>query len=358
MKKIIRNILAVTLLATGFTSCNDDAELTVLQEINFPEPVLATTDHVILNADNKFEDVVTFSWENVSYPIEAPVTYTVAIDLESDIYGETAWENAQRFTVGADVLSQAFTGGELNTLAEDFGLTPEEQSTLYIRVEAYMDRYVYSEPITLDITPYTEEVASGQLYMPGTYQDWNPATAAVLPAIEPGVYRGFITFAEGVGLDFKLTPEPNWDTSYGYDTNGNFALGDTTTNLSAPAAGSYMIVVNTNQMTITITPYSWGIIGTATPGSWDYDTDLSYDYQNMEWVFTGTLNAGAMKFRLNNEWTINYGNDDGSNGEITDGIMYLDNGGAHSINAAGNYKVTFVIDPDNPDTITYSVTII
>lgn len=356
MKKTIQKWLVLATLIIAGTACEEDAELTTLQQVNFPDPVEASTDNVLLSADNKYTPVVTFSWENVIYPIEAPVTYTIAFDVEADIYGDTAWEGASRITAGEDVLSISLTGEDLNNMAADLGLAPDTEGQLYVRVEAYMDRYVYSAPISISVTPYTEEVASGQLYMPGAYQGWDPATAAVLNAIEPGVFRGFITFSEGTGLDFKFTPEPDWDTSYGYDSNGNFVLSPESTNLTAPGAGSYMIIVNTNTMTFTMTPYSWGIIGTATPGSWDYDTDMTYDYQNFEWVYTGSLVSGAMKFRLNNDWSTNYGNDDGSNGDITDGTMYLDNGGAHTINVAADYKVTFSVDPDNPATATYSVT--
>ncbi|SFU46819.1 protein of unknown function [Pustulibacterium marinum] len=345
----------LAILVFSGMACEDDAELTMLAALSFPAEIQTSATEIILSEENTYEPVVAFSWEEVVYHIDAQVTYTLAIDTEADIYGETAWDNAQRITVGGDVLSKQFSGSELNTIATELGLPADVASEVFVRVEAYMDRYVYSNPIAISVTPFTPEVLAGQLYVPGAYQGWDPASAAVLNEVESGVYQGFVTFPEELGLEFKITPEPNWDISYGYDANGNFALANDTSNLSVPVAGSYMLTVNTNTMTFTATAYSWGIIGPATPDGWDADTDMVYDYQNQQWTFSGDLNAGALKFRLNNEWTINYGTEDGNSGEITDALVYLDNPGAHTILEPGTYTVTFVVDPNAPETATYSV---
>ncbi len=45
--------------------------------------------------------------------------------------------------------------------------------------------------------------------------------------------------------------------------------------------------------------------------------------------------SGALKFRLNDAWTINYGADANGN------VMYFDNQGAHNVTEAGNYTVIF-----------------
>ena len=353
-----RYLKTVTLLAFTMLlciSCEEDAELTTLQEVSFASPIQATPESIILSDANAYQPVLNVSWMDVQFPIEAPVTYTLAIDVAADTFGENGWANAERFVVGEDVLSTSFVGGDLNDIAADLGLESDVEGELVLRVEAYMDRYVYSEPVTIAVTPYTQEVAFGQIYMPGSYQGWDPATAAVLPAIATGVYQGYITILAPQGLGFKFTPEPNWDTFYGLDTNGNFAQGGDT-DLTLPNYGSFQITVNLNTMTYTFTPYSWGIIGPSTPGGWDSDTDMFYDYANFQWKYTGPLNPGALKFRLNDMWPTNYGTEDGNNGEITNGTMYLDNPGAHTINTAGNYEVTFVVDPNNPATATYSVT--
>ena len=355
MKQYINRLVAFTLIALAFTACEDDADVTTLPNVHFSAPIEATPNNIILSESNSFESVVTVSWTDVVYPISAPVTYTLAIDIGADTLGENGWENAERILVGEDVLSTSILGRDLNDIAAELGLPSDIPGELVLRVEAYMDHFTYSEPIIINVTPYTEEVPTGQIYMPGSYQGWDPATAAVLPAIANGVYRGYITIEAPQGLGFKLTSDTNWDTFYGLDENGNFAQGGDT-DLVFPAYGSYQITVNLNALTYQIVPYSWGIIGPSTPGAWDTDTNMVYDYINSEWNYTGALNAGALKFRLNDAWTTNYGTEEGNNGDIIDGTVYLDNPGAHTINIAGNYEVTFVVDSNNPETATYSVT--
>ena len=149
-------------------------------------------------------------------------------------------------------------------------------------------------------------------------------------------------------MDFKFTTGPNWDENYGGDGNGNLVFDGN--NVSVPVMGSYNITVNLNDMTWMAMPYSFGIIGTATPGGWDNDTDMTYNYQEGYWEYTGNLIAGALKFRLNDAWTVNYGSPNN-----TDFIAYLDDPGAHSVESAGNYHVTFKIDDTDPSIAYYTV---
>ncbi len=103
-----------------------------------------------------------------------------------------------------------------------------------------------------------------------------------------------------------------------------------------------------NILTIKVTPYpawdDWGIIGDATPDGWDADTDLVYDLGTKKYSYNGLLKVGEFKFRLDNAWTLNYG-DNGKD-------LSLDKDGANiPITVAGNYTV--VIDFK---ALTYTIT--
>ncbi len=51
-----------------------------------------------------------------------------------------------------------------------------------------------------------------------------------------------------------------------------------------------------------------GVIGDATPGGWDNDTDMTQDKDSMHlWTATMTLKSGFVKFRANNDWAVNWG---------------------------------------------------
>lgn len=351
MKNYIYKLAAAFSLLFLAASCSTgDDTLTTLSTVTFSAAPNVTPNTIVLSPANNYESVVTISWPAVQFPVNAPVTYAIQIDVASDIVGGTAWANAKRFVAGENVLSKSFLGSELNAIAKDLGLAVDEPGQLVVRVEATLNQTVYSAESAFTVTPFLDVITETQIYMPGAYQGWNPAEAATLQAIENGVFQGYITFPAGQ-LEFKFTKGPNWDDFYGNNEQGNFAEGGDT-NLAAPAAGSYQVTVNLNTMTYTLTPYSWGVVGTATPGGWDVDTDMVYDYQNQQWTFTGALVAGALKFRLNDQWAVNYGSVNND-----EGIAYFDNSGAHTIAEAGNYVVTFAVNPD-PATATYTVTLI
>ncbi|MEZ5005810.1 MAG: SusF/SusE family outer membrane protein [Bacteroides graminisolvens] len=85
-------------------------------------------------------------------------------------------------------------------------------------------------------------------------------------------------------------------------------------------------------MTYTVTKTVWGIIGDATPGSWDDSTDMTYNATTGEWTVTADLTGGkAMKFRANNAWDINLG---GNASNLTYG------GDNMSIAESGTYLIT------------------
>ncbi|SFQ35203.1 SusE domain-containing protein [Flavobacterium akiainvivens] len=355
MKHYINKLIAGCAVFFMAASCSQDDTLTVLEAVSFEGQVVATPNNVVLTPENRYQAVTTISWDAVQFPVTAPVTYMLQIDVPADTIGSTAWANALSITVGEDVLSKTFQGADLNEIALDFGLPEDVAGELVVRVAATMDRTVYSHAIPLTVTPFVQQITLTQLYLPGQYQGWNPATAATVNAVDVGVFEGLLTFTADA-LEFKFTTTQDWSDFYGPDGNGGLAhMADG--NLSAPGAGTYKIKVDLNTLTYSLTPYSFGIIGTATPSSWDADTDMSWDYQNEQWTWTGSLTAGALKFRFNDQWAVNYGTD--ANGTT----MLFDNQGAHNVTEAGNYTVTFSLPsyPDQgqtfPTEATYSVTL-
>lgn len=343
MKKYINKLFILGSLLFLGTSCENDAELTTLKTVAFPSNLEATAASVVLTEATEDDSVELFSWPSVTFPVGTPVTYSLQFDLITDITGPTAWQKAKIVAVGEDVLSKALLGKELNKIALDLGLSPDLPGKLVVRVEASLDHKIYSDPITLTVTPFLNVYVFGNIYMPGSYQGWNIETAAALPEIEKGIYQGYMTVPAAGGLGFKLNKERNWTQFYGAgDTNFDLKnMSDT--DFVLPAEGSYQIKVNTNTLKWTSTPYAWGIVGPAQPGGWDNSTPMSYDHQTKTWKITTNLVSGALKFRLNNSWTVNYGPADAATNTIN-----LDNGGAYSIGEAGTYEVTFKIEETDP----------
>jgi starch-binding outer membrane protein SusE/F len=91
-----------------------------------------------------------------------------------------------------------------------------------------------------------------------------------------------------------------------------------------------------NSFKLKLTPYpswaNWGIIGSATPTGWNSDTNLDFDLSTKLHSITIPLQIGEIKFRLDDAWTTNFG-DDGND------LSFDPNGSNIPITVAGNYKI-------------------
>ncbi|WP_035646289.1 SusE domain-containing protein [Flavobacterium sp. ASV13] len=351
MKKYINKLFVLGSLLFLATSCETEGQLTTLATVTFPSAIEVSSSTIVLKEDVSDQPALLVSWPKVTYPISAPVTYAIQFDMPSDIKGSEAWGKAIRVVAGEDVLSKSFTGAELNKIVTDLGLKPNVAADVVIRIESTMDHRIYSDPIIIKVTPYLKTVVIGEIFMPGSYQGWAVETAAALTEIQIGVYQGYMTLPEGAGPVFKLNRGRNWAQFFGAgDTNADMKnMSDT--DFTLPGAGSYQIKANLNTLKWSATPYSWGIVGTSQPGGWDNSTPMSYDHQTKTWKITTNLVTGALKFRLNNSWAINYGPADPSTNTIN-----FDNGNAYDIPEAGLYEVTFKINEIDPTSNGYPKT--
>lgn len=362
MKNIFHKIIIASFSALCFISCKKDAALTYLDAINFPAGFTASTSNVTITKNNNDSSLITFSWPEVLFKIKAPVNYTLQLAIPADTIGSTAWANAQSIEVGNDVLSKAFNGGEINTLAlSKLGFAPDSVGTIVARVKANLDRPVYSNTLAFTIVPY-KSVELKKLYVPGDYQGWNPGAAPILlEAVgRPEMYEGYIYVRAGGSYQFKMTPQPDWTpTAYGdaTGTSGNIIVANYAGgNMSVPTDGYYELTANLNSNKWTATKTTWGIIGDATPGGWGSDTQMTYDEAAQVWKLTADMSsAGSFKFRANGEWVIDFGID--ANGKL----VYADNpffgytGGLNNLTVpeSGNYTIT--LDLHNAGNYTYTL---
>jgi hypothetical protein len=161
----------------------------------------------------------------------------------------------------------------------------------------------------------------GLLYVPGDYQGWDPATAPTLGSEKnDGVYQGYINIPAGGSNEFKLTPGPAWDNAIGDGGGGTLVPGGGG-NLNVPGAGFYLITANTNDNTWSATKTTWSMIGSFAASGWSTDIPMTYNAGDRRWEGQITTADGdQFKFRANNDWGLNYGDNgegklekDGSN---------------------------------------------
>lgn len=339
MKKLIN---LITLFVCCITiSCKKEAKLTYLDPVSFGSDLQASATDLLLSNATDTVSVITFSWPAVSYPIQSAVTYTLEVDVPADTLGDGAWSNATKVVVGDDALSKAYTGEDLNTLALAKGLIAGEQGTLVFRVQSYMDRGAYTRAVSVNVTPYEN---ASVLYIPGNYQGWNPAAATIMSALKPNIYVAFVNFPEGDTYHFKFTSAPDWThINYGDGGNGVLSTDGLAGDLVVPESGYYELSANLKTSKWTYTKTTWSILGDASPGGWNTDTQLTYDSAKQVWTVTcDMLAAGSFKFRANNAWVIDFGIN--ANGELAyaDSPVYDYDATVQNITvpADGNYTIT------------------
>ncbi|MBI1227296.1 MAG: RagB/SusD family nutrient uptake outer membrane protein [Bacteroidetes bacterium] len=179
--------------------------------------------------------------------------------------------------------------------------------------------------------------------VPGDFQGWDPAlTTTVLSSPNSDdKYEGYFWLNAGAMFKFALG---SWDTNWG-DTGADGTLDAGGDNITVAEDGFYKINVDLGALTYTILKTDWGLIGSATADGWDSDQNMTYDATDNTWNITTTLVAGEVKFRANDAWDLNYG-DDGAD-------AILNEGGANiAIPENGLYAIKLYLDsPDH----TYSI---
>lgn len=162
-----------------------------------------------------------------------------------------------------------------------------------------------------------------------TPKSWDDETALTYNPTSR-TWTGVVHFT---AAEFKFRANHNWDFNYGSSTK-DAKLNGGGDNIPVTVESDYSISLDlSHPNAYTYTANRWGIIGDATPGGWDNDTNMTWDSGKK--VFTATLNlkaSGSFKFRANDAWAVNMG---GALGALTQ------DGGNLSIASDGNYTVTF-----------------
>jgi len=187
------------------------------------------------------------------------------------------------------------------------------------------------------------------IYVPGGYQGWDPGapTANQLSSKNnDNTYEGYVYFPTD-GSEFKFTLGPSWASGDFGDAGADGTLdAGHPQNLKVATAGFYKINVDLNALTYTLQKTTWAIIGDATAGGWGSETPMTYDAALGAWTITANLVSGSFKFRANDGWALNYG-DNGA-----DALLEFDAPSNIAIATAGTYKINLYLK--KPD-YTYSI---
>lgn len=148
----------------------------------------------------------------------------------------------------------------------------------------------------------------------------------------------FVYLVAGDG-GFKFLPTTaGWDGALGMVSEGVLTAEDGAENVTVEEDGFYRLRVDREALTYEAVKTTWGIIGDATAGGWDADTDMTFEggKGSYTWTITTNLTPGELKFRANDAWDINMG---GTESNLTQ------DGGNLTIADAGNYTITLTLSP-------------
>jgi hypothetical protein len=337
MKATFRNVVLLFAITAFVTSCKkDETKATVV-----PGGDMTLT--------NSGSPAVTFNWDAAKFNYDAAVVYTVQISKGGTNFSATT---TTELTMGS-LLTKAFTVGEFNSKVIDvvpFGSAQQVQVRIKASVGSNIDP-IYSNVITMTVTAYRDIVNyefPQALRIAGNFQGWSPGTAPkIVDKAASGTtgtnYDGYINLANA-SPEFKMVKGNDWPAGDFGGSPGILTNGGSNLTVSG-GAGVYRITANTVNMTWTATKVSWAITGNATPLGWPagpggtpgQDHDLTFNPADGTWSITINLTAGELKFRANDDWGINFGDDAPRDNKP-------DYGGANiPITSAGNYTITLDI---------------
>lgn len=197
---------------------------------------------------------------------------------------------------------------------------------LYLNAEVYIGTGRYA-----DCVEYTEKVINSGYNLEGTYANMfladNHNSEGI---IFPIAFDGLRTQSYG-GTTFLIHAAVGGDMDPAdFGINGGWGGTRSTSAL----VNKFSTGINIGASNAAIGPEStWGIVGSATPNGWS-GPDASL-HEAAPGVYQGYYNLveGEMKFRQNNDWGFNYG-DDGADGTV-------EPNGANIAVSGGLYRITF-----------------
>lgn len=321
---ITRTAASVLALATiSLAACKKDEVQATLTPNNTASLTATNTTLVLKSVDGASTATsftwapITFNWSNTSSNSYSPtVTYTLQLDKKGNNFA------APVSIAGEAGPKKDVTVASLNGALISLGLAPETVANIEVRlVASYANNItpLYSPAVAMTLTPYSTE-----LYVSSSYLNNDLTKAPKLVEIDgsPRQYQGYVYFGGTTASTFKVTnTRAGTGSFYGNASTATVAVGTagtaTTGSLATPGnnftipAGYYLVSVNLNAMTWSVTPYTWAVIGSATTNGWNGDTPMTYDVASGLWKITTTLTTGTgsdeFKFRANGNWNVSLG---------------------------------------------------
>lgn len=303
-------------------------------------------DAFVLSLDNNDLEAVNVTWNDPILDSTLPIEINYVLEAATP---NTSF--ASPIEVGSvnNTNSISLTNAQLNAVAIQTGIEVDTAGDVEMRLISTITDAAsgtvlerITETVTINVTTYLTvlDLSTTWGVVGSAANDWGATPD--LPFFKTDVDGVLVAYVNLIDGEIKFRENNAWDNNYGSDSSTGGALVSGGGNLTV-TAGSYKIVMDLNNLTYTIESFSLGIVGGAY-NNWGATPDFMLEYDPYSDVFRGlvTLIDGEMKFRLNNDWGTNWG-DDGTDGT-------LDPGGANIVVSAGTYFATV-----NMNDLTYTL---
>lgn len=323
-------------VTTGSNTSNTVLYLVTTYPMNAPEfTSIADGDAFVLSLNNNALEAVNVMWSD---PV---LDSSLGVDVTYYLEAGTAGADFATVIDAGNVVngnSISLTNAQLNAAAINSGIPVDTAGDVDMRVRsvitdtntgAVLERI--SATVTINVTTYLTvlDLSTTWGIVGSAANNWGATPD--LPFWEtgtPGVLAAYVNLTTG---EIKFRENNDWANNYG-DDGADGTIESNGANI-AVTAGDYKVTLDFNNNTYTIEPFSLGIVGSGY-NNWGASPDFMLQYDQYSDVFRGivTLLDGEIKFRMNNDWGTNWG-DDGANG-----TMELN--GANIASTAGIYIVT------------------
>ena len=348
LNKILTLFVAI-IIGALFNSCDNEDYLVFTasepsQEINFLntlEPSYKLSEQTLSNIAERL------IWSQPDFGAPTPNVYVAEMSINSD-FSSVDWSSGD--------ISENFIAvyvSELMSLAELQGMVPGDSGVVYGRVTAYAGSSSASASVssTSDTVSVNIEILESGACDDAVLSTWGLVGDAVngwggvnqgfsagndipfVSAGSEGLYVAAVTFLNG---QWKIRKDNDWGVNFG--DNGADGTLEAGGNNIVTGGGSYYVSFDETNSTYSVTSASdiWGIVGDGTFNGWGGPNVKMVPDPCNDGVFLAygvSLTQAQMKFRLNDDWGVNLG-DNGADGS-------LEAGGANIvIPAAGTYNIT------------------
>lgn len=274
MKKILKQLFFLSLLAIVFISCKKDENKDFFEGGTSPSLTASSTGPLVLLIADRTNPSVSFNWTNPDYNFTTglssqDVSYTLQIDTAGSNFTNP---NKGEISISND-LSKGFTVGELNTKILSMGILEDMSHQMEFRIKANLAGgagVLYSNVIAITVTPFLDVVwpVPTNLYITGsaTPASWQcgcgepELLSQKFTKVSSSKFK--LTIALSANNSYLFLPVyGSWSAKYGFtgSNNTNNVNGDDFKpnggDMKAPASsGVYNITVDFKTGKFTVAP--------------------------------------------------------------------------------------------------------